>query len=308
MEHHVHAPKPTMKDKVKHEIFITIVILVGVGIVTFSTVSFILPYDIMVGGSTGLGLIVRFFTKAIPLSYLVLFFNVILLILARFMLGRRYAASIVLGSLSYPVYLDIFTRMGFTETRLFDDPLLASITGGIICGVGLGIILRAGRSMGGSDVLPLILFKKMKLPVGPTMYIQDTIILILQVFNSDLTHLIYAIIFVYGYSMVAQKILLLGSGNVQFQIYSDNAPRVLKALLDKGIGATLLHGTSGYENKEIDVINSVTTMNDMNRVKHLILDVDPGAFVTISIVHEVSGLGFSYSDEDKPKKVRNEGK
>lgn len=295
------ASKPSKKEVVLKEAGTIAVILVGVAITTFATVAFALPYHILVGGSTGLGVITNHFIPGIPLSAAVLFFNVVLLLAARFCLGRRYALSIILGSLSYPMFLALFTRMGFKNSHLVEDPLVAAIAGGALMGVGLGIILRAGRSMGGSDVLPLILHKKIGTKIGPVMYIQDSIILLLQFFNATVTDLILAILVVFIYSTVSQKIILMGNGLVQFQIYSGKTREILDELLNFGIGATLLNGTSGLLKQKMEMINSVTTLTNMNRVKKLILDIDPKAFITISMVQEVNGRGFTIVDENKEK-------
>lgn len=295
------ASKPSKKEVVLKEAGTIAVILVGVAITTFATVAFALPYHILVGGSTGLGVITNHFIPGIPLSAAVLFFNVVLLLATRFCLGRRYALSIILGSLSYPMFLALFTRMGFKNSHLVEDPLVAAIAGGALMGVGLGIILRAGRSMGGSDVLPLILHKKIGTKIGPVMYIQDSIILLLQFFNATVTDLILAILVVFIYSTVSQKIILMGNGLVQFQIYSGKTREILDELLNFGIGATLLNGTSGLLKQKMEMINSVTTLTNMNRVKKLILDIDPKAFITISMVQEVNGRGFTIVDENKEK-------
>lgn len=295
------ASKPSKKNVILKEAGTTAVILVGVAITTFATIAFALPYHILVGGSTGLGVITNHFIPGIPLSAAVLFFNVVLLLAARFCLGRRYALSIILGSLSYPMFLALFTRMGFKNSHLVEDPLVAAIAGGALMGVGLGIILRAGRSMGGSDVLPLILHKKIGTKIGPVMYIQDSIILLLQFFNATVTDLILAILVVFIYSTVSQKIILMGNGLVQFQIYSGKTREILDELLNFGIGATLLNGTSGLLKQKMEMINSVTTLTNMNRVKKLILDIDPKAFITISMVQEVNGRGFTIVDENKEK-------
>ena len=299
------ASKPSKKEVVLKEAGTIAVILVGVAITTFATIAFALPYHILVGGSTGLGVITNHFIPAIPLSAAVLFFNVVLLLAARFCLGRRYALSIILGSLSYPMFLALFTRMGFKNANLVDDPLIAAIAGGTLMGIGLGIILRAGRSMGGSDVLPLILHKKIGTKIGPVMYIQDSIILLLQFFNATVTDLILAILVVFIYSTVSQKIILMGNGLVQFQIYSSKTHEILDELLNFGIGATLLNGTSGLLKQKMEMINSVTTLTKMNRVKKLILDIDPKAFITISMVQEVNGRGFTIVDENKEKYRRD---
>lgn len=298
------------KGRILKEIGTIAVILAGVAVTTFATIAFALPYHILIGGSTGLGVITNHFLPQIPLSALVLFFNVVLLLAARFCLGRRYAASIVLGSLSYPMFLALFTRMGFKNAHLVQDPLIAAIASGALMGIGLGIILRVGRSMGGSDVLPLILHKKIGTKIGPVMYIQDSIILLLQFFNASVTDLILAILMVFIYSMVSQKIILMGSGLVQFQIYSSKTEEVLDELLNLGVGATLLHGRSGMLKHDMEMISSVTTLQNMNRVKKMILDIDPTAFVTISMVQEVNGRGFTIVDENKEKfqRARQEGR
>ena len=152
-------------------------VLAGVALNAFATATFCLPYNILIGGSTGVGRILAHFTP-VPVAAGVMAVNLLLLVLAFFFLGKRYAASIVLGSVAYPVLLGIFEGL-IGDRMVVEDPLLAALCGGTLMGAGIGLAIRSGASLGGSDVIPQILHRRKKLPVAATMNVLDVAILLL---------------------------------------------------------------------------------------------------------------------------------
>lgn len=290
--------KPTRK-RIPQEIFRIASILAGVALNAWAVDVLVLPYGILMGGSTGLGRLMNYFTH-LPVSAWVMGFNLLLLISAWIFLGRKYASSIVLGSVTYPIFLQLFSDLNWAQEPVLDEPVLAAISGGAIIGLGLGIILRVGASIGGSDVFPLIVHKKFGWSISTFMYAQDTIILLLQAFNATLSEIVLAILTVFVYSTVTNHVTIMGNGLVQFQICSEKTEEILNELLSLGVGATLLHGKSGYLRNDVEMISSVVTVHYVNRIKRMILRIDPTAFITISMVQEVNGRGFTIEDENKP--------
>ena len=119
-----------------------------------------------------------------PVSYTVAAVNCLLFALGAFALGKKFALSIIVGTFAYPLFMNIFERMD-TLADLTDDKLLAALFGGVLAGLGLGIVIKCGASTGGTDVIAIVLNRKMGIPVGPPMYLVDFSILISQVFFAE---------------------------------------------------------------------------------------------------------------------------
>ena len=284
-----------MKKALKQETIKIIMILLGVALNAFATATFCLPYNILIGGSTGVGRLISHFTP-VPVATGVMAANVVLLILAFFLLGKRYAASIVLGSLTYPVMLGVFEGI-IGDRMVVEDPLLAALCGGALMGAGIGLAVRSGGSLGGSDVIPLILNKHFRTPVATMMNAIDVLILLLQCFLATTNEIVLGILMTVTYSVVTNKVLLMGGGQVQFMIFSPKIEEIRKALLDMELGVTLLHGKSGYEEKETDVLVTAMSYRYMNHAKDTVLEIDSNAFMTISSVREIDGRGFTIEAE-----------
>ncbi len=268
-------------------------IILGIAVNAFAVAAFCLPYNILVGGATGLGRLIHHFTP-IPVSVGVLIVNMILLLLAFVILGKKYAATIVLGSVLYPFLLDLFGRVPGID-HLVDDPLVAAICGGILMGAGIGLVIRSGGSLGGSDVLPLILKKKLGWSIAVTMYAFDVVVLVLQGFLATPNEIILGILMTLTYTVVTNQTLLAGGGQVQIFVFSPEVDVIKEELVDMGFGATLLHAESGYYEDEVDVLVTVVSARFLNNVKDKILTLDDKAFMTVSSVREVNGRGFTIS-------------
>ena len=268
-------------------------ILLGIALNAFAVEAFCLPYGILVGGATGIGRLLNYFTD-MPVSMGVMCVNAALLVLAFFCMGKRCSASIVLGTFLYPALMAFFE--GIPQIRhMVQDPLLAALCGGGLMGVGIGLVIRNGGSLGGSDVVPVILHKKAKLPIAPVMYGLDVAILVLQGFLASPNEIILGILMTLTYTVVANKTLLAGGGHVQFMIFSPQNEKIKKLLVERGFGATLLHGKTAYFSHETDVLITILSVRYMNYVKDRILEIDDKAFMTISSVREVDGRGFTIS-------------
>ena len=187
-------------------------IVLGVALSAFAMSVFVLPFDILAPGVTGLGRTLGIYFGA-DVSLVVWISNIALLLLGLVVLGWRFAASIVLGSVCFPLFLDLFDAMPWLSAVL-SDPLYAAICAGVLEGVGLGLVIRAGGSSGGSDVIPIILNRKFRLPIAPVLYAVDFTIIALQLPASDLESVVRSAIYAALYTVVMDRVILLGRGAV----------------------------------------------------------------------------------------------
>ena len=195
--------------------------VVGNALSAFAIACFALPYGMVVSGLAGVGRMTNHYF-GLSVSGTVLVINVILFVIGTWALGKKFAASIVLGTVLFPVFLGIFQKATMLQ-HLVDDPLLAAICAGVIDGIGLGLILRVGGSTGGIDVPPLILNRKFGVKVAPIMYAIDFVIFMMQIPVTKTNGVILGILYALIYSVCMNKMILLGQGeDTTARVWYDN--------------------------------------------------------------------------------------
>ena len=257
---------------------------------------FVLPANLIAGGTTGLALSIEHFF-GVPISLFVFCFNLAMFVLGALVLGKAFALTTLISTFYYPIILGILQRIpvlsGFT-----DDPMLATVCGGLLIGFSIGLVIRSGASTGGMDIPPLVLNKKFGLPVSVMLYGFDFTILILQMLFSNREQILYGILLVLIYTVVLDKLLMMGSAQTQVKILSKEYEKINAAIsqrLDRG--TTLIHATTGYMHRDNPMILTVISNRELNALSKLVMDIDPDAFMVINRVNEVRGHGFSLQKE-----------
>ncbi len=251
-----------------------------------------MPSGLITGGTTGIAIAVNHYTK-LPISSIVLVFNVIMFMIGLFVLGKKFALTTLISTLFFPLSLEVLQKL-FANLVITDDIFLCTIFGGICIGSAIALVIRVGASTGGMSIPPLILNKYMHIPVSVSLYVGDCIILALQVAFSDKNKILYGIVLVMIYSIVLDKLLILGTNKIQIKVISGKSSEIKDAIISKfDRGVTLLHSKSGYLEREMDILLTVISNNDLSKFEKLIHEIDEEAFVIISHVNEVRGRGFS---------------
>lgn len=253
---------------------------------------FLLPSGLVTGGTTGIALTINHFF-GISITQFVLVFNIIMLIAGYLVLGKQFAATTLASTFLYPLALEIFDRI-LGDYVMTDDLLLCTIFSGLGIGIALGIVIRSGASTGGMDIPPLILQKVFRIPVSGSMYAFDVIILLGQALFRPAENILYGIVLVMIYTMVLDKLLLLGATRTEIKVISEKADEIRNAILEQiDRGVTLLDGESGYLRNKAQVLLSIISKRELPKVEKLIHSIDPESFIVVSRVNEVSGRGFS---------------
>ena len=277
-----------------------LLVLVGNVIYALSVKLFLLPANLMSCGTTGIGLVLNA-AFGIPLTAFIFVFNLSMLILGWWVLGRNFAMTTVISSVFYPVALEMLNRI-LGDVVITENILLNVLFSGMGLGVALGIVLRAGASTGGMDIPPLILKKKLHIPVSVSLWAFDFCILLSQMMFHPLEDLLYGILLIIVISIALNKVMLLGTSRTEVKIVSRESEKIREAILSRvDRGVTMLHGQGGYKHEELDVILSVVSNHELPKIEALARDIDPSCFVVISRVTEVWGRGFTYGKhyEDK---------
>ena len=277
-----------------------LLVLVGNTVYAFSVKLFVLPANLMSCGTTGIGLVMNAFF-GIPLTAFILGFNVMMLMLGWWVLGRSFAMTTVISSLFYPIALEALNRI-LGDVVITEDVLLNVLFAGMGLGIALGIVMRAGASTGGMDIPPLILKKKLHIPVSVSLWTFDFCILLSQMMFHPLEDPLHGILLIIVISIALNKVMLLGTSRTEVKIVSTEAERIREAILSRvDRGVTMLHGQSGYKHQELEVILSVVSNHELPKIESLARDIDPNCFVVISRVTEVWGRGFTYGKKYEAK-------
>lgn len=291
--------------KIEKYIVDVIQILLGTAMSCMAMACFALPYNMVVAGVTGIGRIANHLL-GVGINPAVYVINISLFVIGAVTLGKKFAASIAIGSFAYPFFLQIFMNVGALQ-NLVEDPLVAAICAAILDGVGIGMVIRMGGSTGGIDIPPIILNKKFGWKIPPMLSAIDIAIFLCQIPFTSTNGVILGILYALIYSIVMDKMLTMNQGGVQLVIFSRKNQEINEELLKLGFGTTLLAGVSGYLQEKLDVVYTVVNNRVVNNVKRIILDIDENAFITISSVSEVRGNGFSklFIDESYVEEVSN---
>lgn len=272
------------------------ILLVAAGnmLYALSAKLFLLPAGLISCGTTGIALAVNRLT-GIPLPVFIFAFNIAMLLLGWWLLGRQFALTTVFSSLFYPIALDVLDYL-LGDLSVTQDVWLNVLFAGLGLGLSLGMVMRGGASTGGMDIPPLILKKYFRIPVSVSLWGFDFCILLAQMTYHSLEDLLYGIILLFTISFSLNKVLLLGTRKTEVKIVSPKATQIRDAILSRvDRGVTLLHGEGGYLHGPTEVILSIVSNHEMPKIEVLARDIDPDCFMIVSQVTEVWGRGFSRS-------------
>lgn len=302
---------PKMKPKTKFQLKQYIEITIGVIIMTIGFYFFFIPLNINSGGVGGLSIVLsKIINKEwLKISYLVYGFNIGLLILAYFTLGKKFILRILYPTILYPTIIFILeitnvpTNLifrGFPENTATSQLLVAALFGALIVGLGLGMVFNNNTTTGGMDIVQKIINKYLKVPYSVAIYLTDGIIVILGLLAFNVEVVLYGVLSVFLIGLVVDKIIFNGrSGFTAFIItssaYEEKVKNAIINDLDRGL--TKVRVTGGYTDKERSLIICTIARNQTFDLKDHVLRHDPKAFTFIVETREVVGYGFKIPEE-----------
>lgn len=307
-------PKKPTKTQVKKFLTYCLIIVVGNALAAAGAELFIVSNNLVMGGTTGVGIFVSsLLTKYGAVSpqtakwignITVYAANIILFIIGAILLGKRCAAATLAGTLLYPSFKSLFTLISKGEP-LVTDRFLAVFFGAFIFGAGVAIVVRVGASTGGTDIPPLIFNKYFGLPVSVTMWCLDAAIVFLQLFaGNTLEIVLYGILICIISSLMIEKLSPIGLRKEQVKIISKKYRAIREMILNElNRGVTVLYGQTGYLKEKCYVILTIVSNRELVKLKNKVREIDPEAFMTISVVSEVRGRGFSSEGIRLPKEA-----
>jgi uncharacterized membrane-anchored protein YitT (DUF2179 family) len=275
-------------------------ILLGTAIFSFGLVHFNMQNKLAEGGFTGITLLFYFLWKWDP-SYTNLILNIPLFIIGWKFLGRNAFLYTIIGTVAVSVFLWIFQRYSI-DMPLKHDLTLAALFAGVFAGIGLGIIFRFGGTTGGVDIIARLVQKYVGWNMGKTMFIFDACVITLSLITYlNYKEAMYTLVAVFVGARVIDFIQEGAYSARGAMIISERNEQIAQKIMEEmDRGVTALRGYGSYTKNERDVLYCVVAKNEIMRLKSIITSVDPHAFISISIVHDVHGEGFTLDENKMP--------
>lgn len=279
-----------------------ILVVISTCVMCFSVNLFFEAANIVPGGFTGLAMMINRFSIAflpfeIPTGVATLFFNIPLLIIATRIRGLRFMSKTILGALSYSFWLIVLPH----STIAAHDLTISALAGGAMMGLGMGLILLAKGSTGGTDTLAALIQKKFPYMETASIYpVIDGIIIIIAIWVFGVMPSLYAILSVVISGKVANWVQSGMRGHVNHAIiistkYEEIADAVSESLHR---GATMLPGTGMHTHSKKPVLLCAVSKRQTADLRNAVFSIDPEAFFIISDAKDVRGRGFVPSTEE----------
>ncbi|GIP21739.1 MULTISPECIES: YitT family protein [Paenibacillus] len=271
----------------------TAMIVVGSLITALAFNMFLLPSHIASGGVSGLSVVVNSLFGIEP-AYVQWALNIPLFFAGWFLLGRNYAARSLLGTILMPLF--VYLTDGLAAPT--HDPLLSSLYGGIGVGLGLGIVFRGRGSTGGFSTLAQIIQKFSGLSLATCVVMLDGTVITVAGFVLSPEKALYALIGLYITGKIIDAVELGFNYTKVAYIIAEKTEEISEAVLnhlDRGL--TKLNARGGYTGDDRTVLMVVVGQSEVTRLKTLVQQLEPTAFVIISNAHEVLGEGFKRQEE-----------
>ncbi|MBR1553395.1 MAG: YitT family protein [Schwartzia sp.] len=291
MEQTVEIPNRRASRTWKQLIIKYLMLFLGAFIASIGLEIFLVPNDIIDGGVVGLSIMAGAITKQEYGIFLVLF-NLPFLYLGYKQIGKDFAVATTVAI----VFLAVWTAYFKPMPELTDDLFLAAIFGGIIDGIGVGLIMRAGGSLDGTEIVAIIGDKKSVFSVGEIVMFINLFIFAAAGFLFDWEQAMYSVVAYFVISRTIDVVLKGLDESYSASIVTSAPDEISQALMNElGRGVTFLYGEGGYRKEKKKVVCVVVTRLELDIVKKIVLDYDESAFVTISQVNDIVGGRFKKS-------------
>lgn len=271
-------------------------ILLGTAIYAFGINYFVIPNELMEGGVTGISLILHYIADISP-SITTLLLNIPLFLLGLKVFGGRSMAYTLFGILSLSFFLRVFevtVEQGWvTPFASREDYFLVTLYAGLSIGVGLGIVFRAGGTTGGVDIIARLFNKWRGWSMGQIMLILDVVIIGSALFFLPREKILYTLVAAFVGSKTIDFITEGSYTARAFTIISNHGEEIAERItLEMDRGVTLFPARGAYSKQEKNVVYCVVARHEVSRLKEIVHEKDPVAFIIIGNVHDVLGEGF----------------
>ncbi|KAA6303602.1 MAG: hypothetical protein EZS26_000153 [Candidatus Ordinivivax streblomastigis] len=291
-------PFKIQKKIILQEIQDDFFIVVGLFLYALGVTGFLLPVKIPPGGVIGVASVIQWASEVLPIVRIPVFvsyfcINIVLLTISIKIFGFKFSLKTILGVVTLTFLLSFLPTI-ITKPLVADQPFMGCILGGILCGVGIGLVLTFKGSTGGTDIIALIINKYRHISIGKGLLICDVMVILSSflVFHS-VEKIVFGLV-VLGVSSYTVDLVLNGTRqSVQFFIFSEKYEEIATAINEQAHrGCTLLDGTGWYSKKPVKVVVVMAKKTESITLFRIINAIDSNAFISQSSVIGVYGNGF----------------
>ncbi len=268
-----------------------LLVLAGAFVQALAMRLFLIPAQLVSGGISGTAQLINFYTHW-PIGVMIFIGNLPLFFLGwQYLGGPRFALRTALSIVAFSFFTDFLVL--FIPRGIAHDLVLNCLYGGLMLGVGLGLVYRGKGTSGGSDILGRILNHRLGISISQSYMITDTVVILAAGFVFGWDNALYALVTTYV-SGLAAEMILEGSGVFRTAMIVTSCPekvtQEIMTVLERGV--TILEGTGGYTGQPRPVLYCVITRAEVSRIKEIVKQADPKAFMVIGMAHEALGEGF----------------
>ncbi len=269
---------------------------IGIGLTAWALDAFLIPNKIAAGGVSGLATVIYYvlqdnFGITLTVGIQMLLMNGVLLAIAVKQRGLTYIAKTLYGIFALSIFIDVLGRV--TPTLAGDDLLLAALYGGVLSGLGMGMVFKAGGNTGGTDIIAQLLSRKLPFGVGQIMLVVDAAVTVLAGLAFGPKLALYGAVAIFVGSATIDLVLEGIAVEKAVWIISDKWEPIAHAIThDMGRGATRIEATGCWTGEPRGMLFVVISRNELDDLKSIVAAIDSTAMVTISDVHETIGEGF----------------
>ncbi|HWR42150.1 YitT family protein [Sporomusa sp.] len=276
-----------MRNKINQYLWVAIGCIVS----SISINAFLVPHHLLSGGVSGVA-IIFYFLFDWPIGVQIFLMNLPLLYAAYRLLGKEYTIGTIFGTILFSFTVDA-TRF-FSQYNIIDDPIISAITGGVIAGIGSGLIFRVNGSAGGLDIVAALVKKYYAFNFGAVGFAVNCVIMLVAAMLFGLKLAMLTLISMFISASLTDKVVEGFNRKKTIFIVSYNTDSIVEAILKEvGRGVTILNGQGAFTRQSKQVLFVVVSLTQIAKIKQLVHDSDPQAFMIVHDAAEVMGRGFT---------------
>jgi uncharacterized membrane-anchored protein YitT (DUF2179 family) len=265
-----------------------LLILIGSALAAFSITIFFLPNNLIDGGTVGLAMIASRLCGIWLLPYFLLAFNLPFVVLAVRHISRTFLFSLIFAVITFCAFLVLIPE--FFPVPFHGEMLEVVVIGGALLGIGIGLIIRSGGCLDGTEILGIIASRNYGLSVGQIVLLCNVVIFSSAGFIFQDWHPALLSLITYFVVVKIMDAVIVGLDETKsVMVMSGKSEHIARAVLHElGLGLTVMYGRGGYSGRESEILYIITERLKLAKLKKLIFSIDPLAFVAIQNLHEVS--------------------
>jgi uncharacterized membrane-anchored protein YitT (DUF2179 family) len=269
-------------------------VAIGAFLSAIAVNTFLVPHHFLSGGVSGVALMLLYLLNW-PVGIMIALMNLPLFLWAYRILDRDFVLIGAFGMAAFSLGLDLTHQL--RELHFVDDPMLAAIYGGVVSGVGSGLVFRVENGNAGGTDIPSRIFKKLySINMGTVSFLINVVIVVVSSFLFGVKPAMLTLISMYISANVLDKTVEGFDYKKVVIVISDHPKEIADAIISEvGRGVTFLHGQGAYTQRQKELVYCVVKITQLARIKQIVGEVDPNAFMTVQDATEVMGKGFQPS-------------